>query len=45
MGLAARDVARVLTVLELEGLAVLLPGQAYVRSTVASELQAAGVEG
>jgi DNA processing protein len=37
-GLAPRDVARVLTGLELEGLAVLLPGQAYVRSTVANEL-------
>jgi DNA processing protein len=39
-GLPARDVARMLTGLELEGLAVLLPGQAYVRSIVASELVA-----
>ena len=37
-GLSAREVSRALTGLELEGLAVLLPGQAYVRSTVASEL-------
>jgi DNA processing protein len=37
-GLTPRDIARVLTGLELEGLAVLLPGQAYVRSTVATEL-------
>jgi DNA processing protein len=37
-GLGPRDVARALTGLELEGLAVLLPGHAYVRSTIATEL-------
>jgi len=37
-GLQARDVARALTGLELEGLAVLLPGRSYVRSSLADEL-------
>jgi DNA processing protein len=37
-GLGARDLARVLTGLELEGLALLLPGRTYVRSVLAQEL-------
>ena len=37
-GLGAREVSRALTGLELEGLAVLLPGRAYVRSCLAQEL-------
>jgi DNA processing protein len=39
-GLAVRQVARALTGLELEGLAVLMPGRSYVRSRLAQELLA-----
>jgi DNA processing protein len=39
-GLSPRDVARALTGLELEGLAVARPGQSYVRSALAEELLA-----
>jgi DNA processing protein len=39
-GLSTRDVARALTGLELEGLAVARPGQSYVRSALAEELLA-----
>jgi DNA processing protein len=37
-GLEMRAVSRALTGLELEGLAVVLPGRNYIRSTLASEL-------
>jgi DNA processing protein len=37
-GLAIRQVSRALAGLELEGLAVLLPGRSYVRSVLAREL-------
>jgi predicted Rossmann fold nucleotide-binding protein DprA/Smf involved in DNA uptake len=37
-GLGARELSRVLTGLELEGLALLLPGRTYVRSVLAQEL-------
>jgi len=39
-GLALRDTARALAGLELEGLALLLPGQAYLRSPLAERLRA-----
>jgi DNA processing protein len=40
-GLALREAARALAGLELEGLALLLPGQAYVRSPLAERLRQA----
>jgi DNA processing protein len=39
-GLALRDATRALAGLELEGLALLLPGQAYLRSPLAERLRA-----
>jgi DNA processing protein len=39
-GLSSREVARALTGLELEGLAISRPGQSYVRSALAEELLA-----
>jgi DNA processing protein len=39
-GLSSREVARALTGLELEGLAIARPGQSYVRSALAEELLA-----
>lgn len=42
-GLALREANRALAGLELEGLALLVPGQAYLRSPLAERLQAAGI--
>jgi DNA processing protein len=42
-GLPLRDVNRALAGLELDGLALLMPGQAYLRSPLAERLQAAGI--
>jgi DNA processing protein len=39
-GLSMRDVTRVLSDLELDGLVLLVPGQSYVRSVIADELMA-----